>query len=290
MYPVEPTLSVVVVCFNMQREAARTLFTLSIEYQKDITNKDYEVIVVDNGSTQPLTEEVVASFGTNFRYCYFNNGSVSPASAVNYGVSKSKGEVVACIVDGARVVTPATIGKTIKASKGRHHPYIYTLAWHLGFKNQNEAVLEGYNQQKEDDLLETIDWQQDGYQLFDIATISQSSESAQTNQQLPAECSYFAMRKNDFLALNGFDERFKTPGGGLVNHDFLNRAVNKQKFNFIELSTEATFHQFHGGVATNVKPEDHPWDSFKAEYRHIRGVEYSQPASPTITSYDRFKE
>ena len=45
-----PELSVVVVVYNMRREAMRTLQSLSRQYQRDIDDVRYEVIVVENGS------------------------------------------------------------------------------------------------------------------------------------------------------------------------------------------------------------------------------------------------
>ena len=47
-------MSVVVVFFNMRREAIRTLFSLTTAYQRDISIDDYDVIVLDSGSTQAL--------------------------------------------------------------------------------------------------------------------------------------------------------------------------------------------------------------------------------------------
>ena len=63
-------LSVVVVFYNMRREAARTLHSLSRAYQEGIDDLDYEVLVVENGSDddQKLGEEFVESFGPEFRY------------------------------------------------------------------------------------------------------------------------------------------------------------------------------------------------------------------------------
>ena len=63
-------LSVVVVFYNMKREAERTLRSLSRAYQDDIEDLDYEVIVVENGSRpdQRLGAEYVRSFGPEFRY------------------------------------------------------------------------------------------------------------------------------------------------------------------------------------------------------------------------------
>jgi len=46
-------LSVVVVIFNIPREAPRTLFSLSADYQDGIDADDCEVLVIDNGSTPP---------------------------------------------------------------------------------------------------------------------------------------------------------------------------------------------------------------------------------------------
>ena len=48
--PTSIDLSVVVVFYNMRREAARTLHSLSRAYQQGIDDLDYEVIVVENGS------------------------------------------------------------------------------------------------------------------------------------------------------------------------------------------------------------------------------------------------
>ena len=63
-------LSVVVVFYNMRREAARTLHSLSRAYQREIEDLDYEVIVVENGSAedQRLGEDFVRGFGPEFRY------------------------------------------------------------------------------------------------------------------------------------------------------------------------------------------------------------------------------
>ena len=62
-------LTVVVVFYNMRREAARTLQSLSRQYQEELGDTTYEVIVVENGSDddQKLGAEFVAGFGPEFR-------------------------------------------------------------------------------------------------------------------------------------------------------------------------------------------------------------------------------
>ena len=63
-------LSVVVVFYDMAREAARTLHSLSRSYQEGLDDLEYEVIVVDNGShpEQRLDAAFVESFGPEFRF------------------------------------------------------------------------------------------------------------------------------------------------------------------------------------------------------------------------------
>ena len=61
-------LSVIVVVHNMAREAPRTLYSLSTDYQRDIVADDYEVLVVDNGSQPPLDDSALQKLAGNFRY------------------------------------------------------------------------------------------------------------------------------------------------------------------------------------------------------------------------------
>ncbi len=53
----EPFLSIVIVEYNMAREIERTIVSLSATYQRDIGENDYEVILVDNGSSAPSNKE-----------------------------------------------------------------------------------------------------------------------------------------------------------------------------------------------------------------------------------------
>lgn len=83
------------------------------------------------------------------------------------------------------------------------------------------------------------------------------------------ESNAFLMLRDAFLALGGYDERFTSPGGGLCNLDFFKRA---QAHPPVALLGEATFHQFHGGVASNVPPgPEHPRTRYLAEWEDIHG-------------------
>jgi len=61
MNDIRPDLSLVVCAYDMARELPRTLATLSRQYQQDIVDLRYEVIVLDNGSTPPLRQEDLAA-------------------------------------------------------------------------------------------------------------------------------------------------------------------------------------------------------------------------------------
>ena len=268
-----PALSVVVVFYDMQREAERTLYSLTAEYQREVTETAYEVIAVDNGSRQPLDRRQVERFGPHFRYRFYPATTPSPCAALNAMVKAARGRYVMCCIDGARMLSPGILRHTLRLLPQFAHPFIYTLGMHLGRELQNQSLLNGYNQQIEDALLDSVDWRHDGYQLFNIACLAGSSAKGPFGAM--TESNGFALRKADYWALGGYDERFASPGGGLCNLDWFNRVHGNPQFQPVRLLGEATFHQFHGGVATNVPPYQHPWPAMAEEYRAIRGQDFA---------------
>ena len=75
---------------------------------------------------------------------------------------------------------------------------------------------------------------------------------------------------------------FRSPGGGLANHDYLKRALGLDGAQHVLVLGEGTFHQFHGGVATNVPRAEAPWPEFAREYEEIRGAPYVVPETEPI--------
>ena len=47
-----------------------------------------------------------------------------------------------------------------------------TLGWHLGPVRHMDAPAAGYDQATEDALLDSLDWELDGYRLFSAATLA----------------------------------------------------------------------------------------------------------------------
>src|SRR5690606_12642373 len=96
-------LSVVVVAHDMARELPRTLETLSPAHQLGLDAADYEVIVVDNGSPDPVAPRLLDTFGGRIRLERIDPAPPSPAAAANLGIDLATGELVGLIVDGARM-------------------------------------------------------------------------------------------------------------------------------------------------------------------------------------------
>jgi len=269
-------LSVVVNFFNNRREARNTLHSLSARYQRGAKDLDYEVIAVDNGSPEPLREEEVRAYGANFRHRFVRDAAVSPAAAINTACREAAGDQLMVIIDGAHILSPGVFDLAGRALNAFPSAFVATVPFHLGPKHQYDSVLEGYNQQVEDDVLDSLGWREDGYRLYSATAAFADASEGWFGKLYESGC--FALRKADYLALGGFDERFQSPGGGLVNLDLFRRALSVDTLQYVVLLGEGTFHQFHGGVTTNAPRDRQPWASFEREYARIRGEPYRRVA------------
>jgi Methyltransferase domain len=273
-----PKISVVVVSFNMARETPRTIRSLSPLMQRGIDAADVEVILVDNGSTEPVDETELRRIVPDLIVRRVADATPSPVPAVNLGLGLARADLVGVCIDGARMSSPGILAKAVAASRLHQRPVIGTIAFHLGPKPQPLSIMEGYNQYVEDELLTASGWEADGYQLFPISSFAVSSSGGWF--QLPAESNLFFLKAEHWQSLGGWDELFRSPGGGLANLDMWARACLDPNGQVIMLLGEATFHQVHGGVATN-NPEA-PHELFAQEYVKIRGCHYERPRAEVL--------
>lgn len=270
-----PLLTIVINFYNNEREAPRSLYTLSAKYQQNIKEEDYRVIAIDNGSKKPISKELVESFGSNFEYVYYEPENPSPCSAVNFGVEKAQTPYVMCIIDGAHMLSPRLLEQTFKAFKVYENPVVLTLPLHLGPHMQFYSLQEGYNQAVEDELLNSIPWKQNGYALYNISNLTNYQRNFFSALY---ESNCFAVRKELYFKHDGLNEKFVSSGGGLANLDLFQKLVNDSDAETVTLIGEATFHQFHGGTTTNVMKKEQPLPMFKEEYKEIYGKYYSGPS------------
>jgi hypothetical protein len=268
-----PKLSFIVIGYNMARELPRTIRSLSPAMQRDIDPGDYEVILIDNGSTQIFDEDELRRLLPGLVVHRFKNATSSPVRAINFGLTLARSNLVGVCIDGARIASPGLLSKALAASRLHERPVIGTVAFHLGPEVQTESVKRGYDQAVEDELLAGSGWEEDGYRLFTISTLAHSSGGGWF--ELPAESNAFFLRAEHWRALGGWDEGFVTPGGGLVNLDTWARVCADRTGEVIMLLGEATFHQIHGGIATNnLNP---PFALFHEEYMRLRGRAFERP-------------
>jgi glycosyltransferase involved in cell wall biosynthesis len=274
-----PDLSVVVIGYRMERELPRTLRSLSPAMQRGIRADQYEIILIDNGSPEPMRLETYPTHGAQVSCHRIEKASVSPAAAANFGLKQARGRLIGMMVDGARLASPGLLATALLAERLHERPVISSLGFHLGFARQMESVQNGYDQAAEDALLDSANWIEDGYRLFDIASLAGSSEGGFF---LPTgESNALFLPRRLWRELDGLDERFQSPGGGYVNLDAYRRACELPKARLIVMLGEGTFHQVHGGVATNARTPDRHLE-FHDEYVRLRGKDFAFPRPETI--------
>lgn len=274
------TLSFVLVAYDMEREVSRTVSSLARQYQRGSEDVNYEVIVVDNGSTVPLCLDSVGDIGVPVRLFQMESVSASPAAAVNFGVAQAKGEFVAIMIDGARMLSPGVVRKAHEAIALRDRPLVSVLGLHLGPGHQRQSIREGYSREVEDKLLASIDWFNHGYRLFEISSWGGSSAYGWLGPIAESNC--IVLSKDLFAELGGYDEAFVMPGGGLVNLDFYKRAVETPGVQSVYLFGEGCFHQLHCGVTTGSSIVGYTFDQLNEEYRQLRGQGFAPPLVPHL--------
>jgi glycosyltransferase involved in cell wall biosynthesis len=248
-----PKLSLIVIIHRMSRQAENTLYSLSARFQRNVVENDYEIIAVENDSDDELGERRALAQGSNIRFFSRRETGVSPVPALNFGFEQSRAPFVGFIIDGARMVTPRTIELALAASRIWTHPLVVVPGYHLGEKEHHYHQSSGYGDEVEQQLLEKIDWKNDGYRLFAISCFSGANPRGFFTQFLESNC-FFCSRES-FEKIGRADERFNLPGGGSVNIFLYHALARLPESRLVVLAGEGSFHQFHGGVTT-IETED----------------------------------
>lgn len=274
-------LSIILIAFDMQRAAPRSVQSLLMPYQQGIHANEYEVIVVENGSRHRLNAEQITALAPNVHYYYLDDPPPSPAYAINFGARQAQGEVLCIMVDGAHMLTPGVLAYGLDLFGMLANPIVMTPAFFLGPGPQMETVFQGYDEIAEDKLLDSINWPDNGYQLFSIGVPYRIDENPQTRPKLfwfvrQFESNCLFVRKQAFEAVGECNEQFDLPGGGLLLPDLCRELARLDDSVIVQLLGEASFHQVHGGISTNTtkQRQREKWESYLQQYEQIRGEPY----------------
>ena len=275
-------LSVIVTFYNMHREAARTLRSLSRAYQQGIEGLQYEVLCLDNGSDPPLEREFVESFGPEFRLVRPEAPHPSPVGPMNAAARQARGRTLAVMIDGAHVITPGALREAMACFAEHPEGIVALRAWFVG-GDQRWLSVAGYSRKIEDGLFEGIGWPNDGYDLFRIGSPASSHQNAWFRGMAESNCLFLPAAL--YERIGGFDQGFDEPGAGLANLDLFARAIDAAEGPLVGLLGEATFHQFHGGTTTNVS--DHEKDrrvrDYMIKYEELKGESFKSADMSRLT-------
>jgi cellulose synthase/poly-beta-1,6-N-acetylglucosamine synthase-like glycosyltransferase/peptidoglycan/xylan/chitin deacetylase (PgdA/CDA1 family)/spore germination protein YaaH len=103
-----PPVSIIVPAYNEARVIAATIRSLLNQtYQGEL-----DVVVVDDGSPDDTYEVVSREFGDDPRVTVFRKENGGKASALNFGIARSRGEIIVCL-DADTQFTPTTVARLV---------------------------------------------------------------------------------------------------------------------------------------------------------------------------------
>lgn len=272
-----PRLTIVLVVYKMDKQAEKTLFSLSPAYQRDVEESDYEVIVVENNSDEMLGEKRASEYMGNLRYFARDEKERTPVHAVNFGAAKARSTHLSIMIDGARMLTPGVIRNTLDVIALDPTAVVSVPSYHLGEKLQQIAINDGYDEATEAGLLAKIGWPENGYRLFEIGCFAGAS---QHGLFLPSsESNALTLSVKKWNAVGGLNPKFSDFGGGRANLDLFKRVLEYPGTPYFVLFGEGSFHQHHGGTTTGTKKSDRKalMAQIRKQDKKIRGDNSAPP-------------
>jgi hypothetical protein len=249
-----PRLSIILVGHRMPQQLQRTLYTLSTRYQRNVSHRDYEVILVENVSDQTIDPDYLASLGPNFHYFLREESGCSPVPALNFGLQVARGEIAGIMVDGAHLLTPRVLEHALTCSRAWPNHLIAVPVYHLGEEEQHLSARNGFDENAQEVLLDSVNWRDDGYELFRIGVWCGANPNGFMQPMSESNC-FFAPRAN-LRKIGDADARFTHKGGGAINLHMYRALGLLPDSTYIVLMGEASFHQFHGGVTSSSSREE----------------------------------
>lgn len=243
----KPLISIILIIYKMRRQAERTLRTMLPGYQQGVQQDDYEVIIVENESSEMMDSDFVNALPDNFKYFSRKESSVTPVAAINFAFQQCRGEFIGLILDGARMLSPRVLCNAKMAHAIHSECLVSVPGYHLGAQEQHLNTPDDIR--KEVEWLESVNWMQNGYELFNFAVWGGGNKKGFFHPFMESNCFFSSMNK--FRAIGFADPSFDLPGGGALNLHMYRKIGLMPDTPYFLLYGEGTFHQSHGGVTTN---------------------------------------
>ncbi len=279
-----PKISIILIVYDMQRQAMVTLRSLCPDYQDGIDPDDYEVIVVENRSARCLDPAAVAALPGPFTYHLRDEPGKSPAAAINFALAQARGRTIGIMIDGARMLSPGVLRHVSMACKITPDALVAVPGYQLGPTPHDQA--SDHTEAHEMALLDLIGWPgigdpATGYRLFEIASMSLANRGGIFMPFMESNCLFAPV--DALRDLGGADERFDLPGGGALNLYLYYRLAHHPRTTLFLLPGEGSFHQIHGGVTTSSREDREAFlASILAQLNANLGVPFRSPAIPPI--------
>lgn len=275
MKPQMPKLSIIVAVYHMSRQAMNTLYSLSACHQRNVSEVDYEILVMENLSADNLDPVAVQALGSNIRHFRREEISPSPVNAINEGFREARAPFIGLIIDGARMVTPRVVEYALAASRMSPNALVTVPAFNLGPYLHHKNVDHDYGESQEQQILEQSRWKNNGYRLFDISNLGEANPRGVFQPFMENNC-YFTSRDN-FAAIGYANTCFQYPGGGALNlHMFRSIGMLPQCELYCVMAGEGSFHQFHGGVTTaQVERREELLKNFQEQLENLWGGHFT---------------
>ena len=132
------TLSVVVTCYNFRDYIAETLRSLA-----DQTHRDFEVLVVDNNSTDGSAQIVEAFAATDSRFALLREPQQGVHHALNAGLARATGDLV-LLLDGDDLYRPDRLARTLAHFEATGADFVACNGQRTNASGQLEEVFEPY--------------------------------------------------------------------------------------------------------------------------------------------------
>jgi len=121
-------ISIIVPVYNAEKYIKKTIDSVKAQ-----TYSDWELILVDDGSTDNSAQEILASNDERIRYVRNESGKKGAAGARNYGISIALGRYIA-FIDADDIWQKDKLQKTLDYMERNEYEFVFT-AYDFGDEN-----------------------------------------------------------------------------------------------------------------------------------------------------------